>query len=289
MALSPSDLLDQWLSTRVAPDAAEWLSERVASALREGENAAFLTAFSTAPRRTGRAALSLDETDVAAADAARPGWRPARWRVDQAARTLLVLALPAGDAESYSRSLDRLFADSDEGELVTLYQALPLLPHPAAHRARTAEGIRSNMKTVFDAIAVDNPYPSEMLDEAAWNQLVLKCLFVGTRLESVQGVDERSNPTLARMLCDFAHERWSAGRPVPPELWRSVGPHADGSMLADLERVLATGTDLERAAVALSARHNPNAEPLFVAHGRDAERALSAFPSWKAIVQALSV
>jgi len=72
MALSPSDLLDQWLSTRIAPEAAEWLSERVASALREGENAAFLTAFSTAPRRTGRAALSLDEPDVAGADAARP-------------------------------------------------------------------------------------------------------------------------------------------------------------------------------------------------------------------------
>jgi len=200
-----------------------------------------------------------------------------------------LLALPAGDAENYSRSLDRLFADADEGELVTLYQALPLLPHPATHRARTAEGIRTNMKTVFDAIAVDNPYPSEMLEEPAWNQLVLKCLFVGTRLDGVQGLDDRANPTLARMLCDFAHERWSAGRPVPPELWRSVGPHADGSMLADLERVLATGTDLERAAVALAARHNPNAEPLFVAHGRDAERALSAFPSWKAIVQALSV
>jgi hypothetical protein len=59
-------------------------------------------------------------------------------------------------------------------------------------------------------------------------------------------------------------------------------------MLADLERVLATGTDLERAAVALAARHNPNTEPLFVAHGRDAERALEAFPSWKSIAQALS-
>jgi hypothetical protein len=255
--------------------------------VRDGENAAFLSAFSTAPRHTGKGPLALSSDDEKAADDARPGWRPSRWRVDQAVRTLLVLALPVDDAEPYVRTLDRLFADSDEGELVTLYQALPLLPHPAAHCPRAAEGIRTNMKTVFDAVAVENPYPAEMLDEGAWNQLVLKCLFVGTRLASVQGVDGRTNPALARMLCDYAHERWSAGRIVSPELWRSVGPHADGSMLADLERVLATGSDTDRAAVALSARHNPNAEALFVAHGPAIDRALEAYPTWDAVVRAL--
>jgi ABC-type tungstate transport system permease subunit len=66
-----------------------------------------------------------------------------------------------------------------------------------------------------------------------------------------------------------------------------VGPLADGALLADLERVLATGTDVERAGVALAARHNPNAEALFVAHGRAVDRALAAYPTWKAVVAAI--
>ena len=54
------------------------------------------------------------------------------------------------------------------------------------------------------------------------------------------------------MLCDYAHERWAAGRPVSPELWRCVGPYASGEMLDDLGRVLEKGTDPERNAAALA-------------------------------------
>ncbi len=60
------------------------------------------------------------------------------------------------------------------------------------------------------------------------------------------------------MLCDYAHERWAAGRPVSPELWRCVGPHATGAMLQDLERVLKKGTEPERKAAALSLRGSPD-------------------------------
>jgi hypothetical protein len=65
-----------------------------------------------------------------------------------------------------------------------------------------------------------------------------------------------------RMLCDYAHERWAAQRPVSPELWRCVGPHADAAALEDLGRVLASGERGERqaAALALAAARNPEAE-----------------------------
>ena len=43
-----------------------------------------------------------------------------------------------------------------------------------------------------------------------------------------------------------------AGRPVSPELWRCVGPFGDTEALADLQRVLATGSAIERQAAALA-------------------------------------
>ena len=95
---------------------------------------------------------------------------------------------------------------------------------------------------------------------SAWD----KALFVGSTLHPIQGLDQRTNPPLMRMLSDYAHERWAAGRPVTPELWRCVGPHADDEALADLQRVLATGSAVERkaAALALAACPDPKAKQL---------------------------
>jgi hypothetical protein len=199
-----------------------------------------------------------------------------------------LLALPPIGEKDLTRAIDRLCEDGDLGELVALYRSLPLLPHPAAHRARAAEGVRTNMKPVFESIALRNPYPSEELDEAAWNQLVVKCFFVASPLHLAFGLDARVNVTLGHILVDLARERWAAGRPVSPELWRCVGPVADGAQLADLERAIATGTDLDRAAVALGARHNPNAEAVLFANSRVIGLALARYPTWDAVFAALS-
>jgi hypothetical protein len=67
-------------------------------------------------------------------------------------------------------------------------------------------------------------------------------------VKPIQDLDRRTNPTLMRMLCDYAHERWAAGRPVSPELWRCVGPWADEAARKDLMHVLHIGTDPEKAA-----------------------------------------
>jgi hypothetical protein len=56
------------------------------------------------------------------------------------------------------------------------------------------------MKPVFEAVAHRNPYPQETFAEDAWNQMVVKAFFIGSTLWSIQGLDERANPRLARML-----------------------------------------------------------------------------------------
>lgn len=283
MSVPPAELLDTWLSTRIDAAALGWLHERVQATLRSGADAGFFLSFGLVPRKIGRDALAPRSAELHAAARARPGWDPSRWTRDQAARTLLLLALPSADEATYTAALGRVLCDADLGELVAITQALPLLPHPALHRERAAEAIRSNMLPVFQAIALDNPYAAEQLAEGAWAQLVLKCLFVESPLHRVQGLDSRVTPGLARMLSDYAHERWAASRPVSPEVWRCVGPVAEGSLLADLERVIVTGSDRERAAVGLAIRDNPACQALRDTHAVVLEDALSRFPGWDAL------
>ncbi len=135
-----------------------------------------------------------------------------------AARLQLVLAIPSGDMPRWSAQLDRLFATAGFEELVTLYRGLPLLPHPEALRLRAAAGVRSTMQPVFEAVALDNPYPLRWLDEEPVNQLVLKAFFLGCDHRRVVGLPQRANPALGVMLAGYRRERVAAARPVPAGL-----------------------------------------------------------------------
>jgi hypothetical protein len=220
-------LLRESLALRIAAKAMNWLDHTIQHIANSGGDRVFFTAFSAAPRYVGKADLHPTAAELQVAEAVRAGWSPASWSVAQAARSLLVLALPQETVEKYLQPLERLFVTADVGELVALYQMLPLLPHPEQHRLRAAEGIRSNMTVVFNAVALQNPYPFEQLDTLAWNQMVLKALFVGSSLNQIHGLDRRANPELARMLLDYAHERRSAGRSVSSELWPLIKPFID--------------------------------------------------------------
>ena len=269
--MTPRELLARWLSRQLPTDATVWLEKSAAQVESSGRDADVYLAVSLVTRKVGKADLALSESDLRDAKAARPGWDPRGWSADQAARVLLVLSLQQ-DAARFARVLEQLCNSADVSELVAFYRGLPLYPDQPRYLARATEGLRTNIKGAFEAIALRNPYPSEQFPEAAWNQMVLKALFVGSVLWPIVGLDRRANAELARMLRDYAHERWAAGRPVSPELWRCVGPHATGSALNDLERVLKEGTEPERraAALALRASPDPGASPLLQ---RDAELA----------------
>jgi hypothetical protein len=270
--MSPSeralDLLTRWVVARVPAEAAEWFRAQLAAVAGARDEKPLYLALGWAPRRLGKADLRLSPRELAEAAEVRPGFDPVDWSVDQAARVALVLASYDGDPQRFKARLETLFRTADIGETIAFYRGLPLYPAPELLVARAREGARSGMRPVFEAVAHRNPYPKERFDENAWNHLVLKALFIGTTLDPIQGLDERANPRLVRMLCDYAHERWAAGRPVSPELWRCVGPHADEAALADLARVLETGGGEERkaAALALSSCPRPEAKALLARH-----------------------
>lgn len=220
--ISTSDLLSRWLLQHITPEGFAWLDQKSKQIADGAALRVFFTAFSAVPRYVGKQDLELSSSELQTAQAQRQGWNPQYWSVDQAARTLLLLALPQNNAQEYVKTLEQVFITADMGELVALYQALPLLPYPQQFRARAAEGLRSNIVAVFNAIALRNPYPQEYFDDLAWNQMVLKALFVGSPVHQIQGLGDRANPQLGQMLTDYAKERLAANRSVSPELWQLV-------------------------------------------------------------------
>lgn len=245
------EVLDGWLNSRLDTASNAWVRDRQI-VIRTGDKRGLFLAFGMVPRKVGKTDLALTHSELLAADQARPGWNAKGWTVDQAVRTLFVLSFPYQDASLFVATLDQLFGTGEVGELVALYQALPLLPHPSAHVLRAAEGIRTNIPAVFRAVAHQNPFPSEQFSEDQWNQMILKCQFIGVPMTPVMGLDRRANARLALMVTDFIHERRAAKRPVPPELWRCVGRFADTRALADLQISLTTSSDAEQRAAALA-------------------------------------
>lgn len=213
-------LMTDWLDRRLAAPARDWLAEATVAAAR-AEPAILFTLIGQAARQVGRDGLGLSDRDMAEAESLRPGWQPAGWSADQAARLVLLLVAP-GDGAAFARRLAALCSAADVGELVAWYQGLPLYPDPPRHAGRAAEGVRSNMRAVFEAVAQRNPYPSEQLDDGAFNQMVLKAVFLGSPLHLIHGLDHRANPALGRMLRDCAAERLAAGRAVDDALWSCV-------------------------------------------------------------------
>lgn len=263
MIKTPSDLLRIWLQQQLSQPAWHWLERQLNKLDMDFSDRLLHVTLGMIPRRLNKSDLVLAADDIQAALQARPGWDPRAWSVDVAARILVLCSITRTKTPFADRFAD-LCRYADVSELIALYSGLPLYPSPEQLETQAADGLRTNMRAVFEAIAHRNPFPRERYDQNRWNQMVLKALFVDSPLWPIQGLDERANPELARILCDYAHERWAANRAVSPELWRCVGPYARGAALADLERVLNTGTALERksATLALTASPDPRAREL---------------------------
>ncbi|SDK97290.1 hypothetical protein SAMN05421823_10431 [Catalinimonas alkaloidigena] len=236
------------LSAHASPQALAWLAQQQEKYTTDYARRTLYMAFSMVPRFFSKTPLELSGAQHERADELRSGWDPSTWTCDQAARTFLLLLMPTQDEDQYQQTLKQLFDTADMNEQRTLYGALPLLAFPERWVAQTAEGIRTNITSVLDAIVLRNPYPAEHLADPAWNQLVLKSVFTDRPLYQIDGLDKRVNAELAHTLLDYVHERWSAGRTVTPELWRMIGPFLQPESEADIKRLLQSDNPLERQA-----------------------------------------
>ena len=246
--MTTKDLLLDWLKPRLSVEALAWLEAKSAQITAGTSDNDVFSAFSAAVRHSGKMPLALSPDQLRTAAATVPGWNPGGWTCDEAVRAYLLLSLPA--TPKSAQLMDQLYETADLGETLALQKALPLLANPEAHMQRAREGLRSNIKLAFEAVALRNPYPALHFDELAWNHLVVRTQFVDSPLEEVEGLDKRVNPTLSAMLVDLVQERWAAGRTISPQIWRCVGPYADDQALDALKRAYTEGDPAHQRAAA---------------------------------------
>jgi hypothetical protein len=242
--------LGKYIERRISADTWRWLTEKTSLLNQNIQH--FMVAFAAIPRKTGKQPVALSDVEVLEIQTIRSNLTIQHWEIDRLCRVWLLMHLDTADENKYFRTIENLFPTAEMSEQAALYSALPVLAFPELWRGRCSEGIRSNIADVLKAIMCNNPYPSENLDEAAWNQLVLKAIFTEKPIHQIINLDERANQNLAHILSDYAHERWAAHRPVHPLLWRCVGKFIDEKIFPDIMRIAFSEQETERDAAVLA-------------------------------------
>ncbi|PZX54524.1 hypothetical protein LV84_02677 [Algoriphagus ratkowskyi] len=250
-----ASFLSQLLESPANQKGLDWLQKQIEKINNEGTPSKFFLAFSQASRYFKKEKLEHSVDQIHQAGELVPAFQPQFWDQLQVARTLLMLSYPQVK-DPWFTTMNQLFETADMHEHQSLFAALPLMPFQEDLIPRAIDGLRTNISLVFDAIALNNPFPAKYFPEANWNQMVLKAIFMQRPLYRIQGLEERRNPALAAIARDFAHERWAAGREVMPEIWRLVAPFVNEEYFEDLKKALSTKDNLQENAALLTIRES---------------------------------
>jgi hypothetical protein len=182
--------------------------------------AGWLASLRTGPPRgrtlTRRAyAASARQLSGERAAVAGPGLPHWSW-LDWGRLWVLVQSLES-DAEPVAL-VRALFEHGELGEQQSVLRTLAYLPDAARFAVVGEEGCRTNATDVFEALALDNPFPAAVFGALAFNQMAIKAVFLGVPVGRVWGLRERHTPELSRMAAALASERRAAGRDVPDDL-----------------------------------------------------------------------
>lgn len=196
------------VAPRVEPPAAEWLESALASLVDPLDGRRFRAEWARAGRRVGSRAIepSLAEVDRLRAEGL---WPIAGWGLDELARAaLLCRALAVSPSDTHLALLRSLYLRGTIRERQALLRALARLPDPGRFVELAAEATQTHVVSVFEALALDNPYPARWLPRPLFDQMVRKALALRLPRERVLGLAERAAagaPATARAGRPTAH------------------------------------------------------------------------------------
>ena len=232
----------------------DWILAKTAIVSNIETSKKFNMLFSLTSRFVSNEIIAWSPEEIKSLDTIYPGFGTTQWNKQDLTRILLMLALPPSINKAI---IESFFEIAEMKEQVVLYKGLYLLENASEFSNQVAEGIRTNMVNVFDAIASGNPFAQKYLDEEAWNQLILKSFFMDRPLYTIQNIDQGKNENLANMLQDYVKERWAAGRQVSLEIWRMITSY----LRDDIKQLISERNfkDLEKEVIdTISQQNNPD-------------------------------
>jgi len=245
-------LLIEILRKSAKLEAVTWLQETIAEQEKSFQQRQFYYAFSGVSRRFDKKAVIEASADqLVSLEATAPDFTVDSWDEFRLARVILLTVLAEQEKDTFLDNLKALLGTADLREQVAIFSAFPLFPHPEALVESATDGLRSNIIDIFDSISLNNPFAAANFTDEAWNQMVLKAIFITRPLYRIVDHGDRTNLALAEAISDLAHERWAAGRMITPEAWRSCINYLDERISSDIAKMANSPEDNDRAAAAL--------------------------------------
>ena len=253
------------LNTYGAPDSVAWLKGKIES-LKENKSSKdlFMTYSLLNVKFDAANVISFDALDTTSSRYLS-GHKATMLQVS---RIYFLAEVLSRDIEFYTPKVANIIQVADTVELETFLKYLVLLPNPEAYKQTAVEALRTNIATIFDAISLNNPYPAEYFNDQQWNQMFLKAAFMERDLSQIASIDKRANEDLARIISDYAHERWAAGRKIDPLFWRPVSKFLNEQLLGDMKTLLNSDDVVENLAGALCCYYSENEKALALLNGK---------------------
>lgn len=250
--------LHQALQQQCPEAALEWL-QKALSAIESEPNpqAKHQIASAMARRKIGDEPIRLKLALMG-----EESWEVSHWSCADVARVLLNLAVIAASDKSLATLLSEIYAQGDERERAALVMGLPILDPDAEWLVEAEDCCRTNSLLLFSAMAMHNPYPARHFSPRAFNQLVLKALFLGLDIAHTEDLHTRYNSELSMMCADYIEERLAAGRDYPASIWLAIQlqdcPPETTGHIADCLTTSETG---KRYYAAVALHHEPGELP----------------------------
>jgi len=151
------------------------------------------------------------------------------WTITDAARIILLTEALKSGTFSVNDLFQLCFKYSDGGERASLLKGLSFLSLGEESTSFIISTARTNSLEIFSALVYKNPWVVMKFPIPAYNQVVLKALFLNINIMNLEGLRAARNPELGRMAADYVQERLDAGREIPESIWLAV----DADLLTD--------------------------------------------------------
>jgi hypothetical protein len=159
----------------------------------------------------------------------------ASWQVNEAARLLLLNKLLTFCAlQEQPQQIKAAFKFGDECEQIAIIKGLSRIDGQGLLNDLAIATGRTNSLNLFSAIALNNDYAMQYYEQRAYQQLVLKALFMDLDIAKIVGLKQRHCPELSTLAMDLVKERLASDRQPPGSIWLAI----DSSHLGYAEQVI---------------------------------------------------